>query len=217
MMKTNVTCALLLCALAAVLAGCGTKAPGPVVMDEAEQESWEIRLVEMRIDKNEEFMDPERTALPASDLAGFEGLNYYYPVPELRFEVPFVAEALPETLSLVKRKGEQVPYLRKGTVTFRHEGRNHTLSVFGPLDPATHGDYLWLPFYDATSGEETYGGGRYLDLEVDDDGLVDLDFNFAYNPLCDYDPERHNCTLPPEGNRLDCAIPAGEKLLRPHE
>ncbi len=209
--------ALVLCLLAAVLAGCGGRAPGPVVMDEAEQEAWEIRLVEMRIDKNEAFMDPDRTALPAADLPAFEGLNYYYPVPELRFRVPFVAAALPETLTLVKRKGDEVPYLRKGTVSFHLDGRDRTLAVFGPLDPATHGEYFWLPFYDATSGEATYGGGRYLDLAIDDDGMVDLDFNFAYNPLCDYDVERYNCSLPPEDNRLDCAIPAGEKLYRLHE
>ena len=216
MRRTCVTWALAL-SLATVLAGCGGKAPGPVVMDEAEQEAWEIRLVEMRIDKNDAFREADTTPLPAADLSAFEGLNYYYPVPELRFRVPLVASAKPETLSLVKRKGEQVSYLAKGTVSFRHDNRDYTLTVFGPVDASQHGDYLWLPFYDATSGVDTYGGGRYLDLEIDADDMVDLDFNFAYNPLCDYNPERYNCTLPPADNRLDCEIPAGEKLYRLHE
>ena len=99
---------------------------------------------------------------------------------------------------------------------FAYEGKNHTLSVLGPADPKD-GDYLWLPFYAATSGEETYGGGRYLDLELAADGTVEVDFNFAYNPLCDYNPEKYNCTLPPAENRLPFAVRAGEKLFRAHE
>jgi uncharacterized protein (DUF1684 family) len=84
--------------------------------------------------------------------------------------------------------------------------------VFGPANPAA-GDYLWLPFFDGTSGRETYAGGRYLDIEVDAEGMVDLDFNYAYNPLCDYNPDRYNCTLPPPENTLPFAVEAGEKTL----
>ncbi|MBC8423736.1 DUF1684 domain-containing protein [bacterium] len=201
----------------AALCGCGEKAPGPVTMDAAEQEAWEIRLVEMRIDKNERYMDPEQTPLPEQDLPGFEGLNYYYPVPELRFDVTLTTASGTDTLTLVKRRGEEVDYLVKGTVAFKHEGRVHELQVFGPVEPGPEGDFLWLPFYDETSGDETFGGGRYLDLEIDTEGRVDLDFNFAYNPLCDYNTERFNCTLPPAENRLDFPVHAGEKLFRLQE
>jgi len=217
MKQTSLSAAIVLCCMLALLVGCGEKAPGPVVMDEAAQEAWEIRLVEMRIDKNEEFMDPERTPLMAKDLPEFEGLNYYYPAPELRFHVPFNPEASTDTLTLVKRNGDPVSYLRKGSVTFSHEGAVHSLYVFGPVDTEADGDYLWLPFYDTTSGTDTYGGGRYLDIELDESGEVELDFNFAYNPLCDYNPERYNCTLPPEDNRLACAVAAGEKLFHLQE
>jgi len=201
-----------LCGLAA-MCGCGEKAPGPVVMDAAEQEAWEIRLVEMRIDKNEDFMVAESSPLKEDDLPVFEGLNYYYPEPALRFRVAFEAASAADTVTLVKRHGESVSYLRKGRVAFSHDGDVQELQVYGPVDPAPDGDYLWLPFYDETSGDETYGGGRYLDLEIDGEGLVELDFNFAYNPLCDYNPERYNCTLPPEENRLPFPVRAGEKLF----
>ena len=77
-----------------------------------------------------------------------------------------------------KRKGQTVPYITKGTVRFQHEGANHELTVFGPAD-TSQGDYLWLPFFDATSGKETYAGGRYLDLEVGPDGMVEVDLNYA--------------------------------------
>ncbi len=213
---------LLLSALFAMiaLAGCGgaTKdAPGPMSMTPEDQEAWEIRLVEMRIDKNDQYMDPQQSPLMLEDIPGFEGLNYYWPVPELRFRVPFEAAASADTVMMTKRKGSEVPYLRKGTVSFKHADEVHTLAVFGPVDTTRYGDYLWLPFHDETSGTETYGGGRYIDLELDAEGYVDLDFNFAYNPLCDYNHEKYNCTLPPAENRLGFPVIAGEKLFRLEE
>lgn len=197
--------------LAVAGAGCGpkTEAPGPLAMTDAEYEAWEIALVEMRIEKNEAFGDPARSPLPEDRIAAFEGLNYYFPERELVYRVPFTAAAGTDTVALAKRKGRNVPYLRRGHVSFRHEGRTHTLAVFGPAD-RSQGDYLWLPFYDDTSGKETYGGGRYLDVEISPEGLVDLDFNYAYNPLCDYNAERYDCTLPPAENRLAFPVEAGE-------
>ena len=80
-----------------------------------------------------------------------------------------------------------------------------------------YGGGLWLPFSDATSGETTYGGGRYLydtikgaDLGADADRIV-LDFNFAYNPSCAYD-DRWVCPLSPAENALPFAVTAGERM-----
>jgi uncharacterized protein len=203
--------------LLSILVGCGggssdADAPDSLVMEAPEHERWEIALVEMRIEKNEEFSDPQRTALPVDRLKGFEGLNYYFPFPEMRFHTAFVAEAGTDTVSLTKRKGQVVPYLRRGYVKFKWQEKSYSLDVFGPVD-TQGGDYLWLPFFDANSGKDVYEGGRYLDILVGEDGMVDLDFNYAYNPLCDYNPERYNCTLPPLGNTLPFAVNAGEKMF----
>jgi len=200
-----------------MLGGCGGKdAPGPVEMDEGQLEQWEIALVEMRIEKNEAFMDTATTSLPLADLPSFEGLNYYYPEPSLRFQVPFKAASNPDTVVLEKKKGEQVAYLRKGSVSFRVDNKKYSLAVFGPAKPDPE-DYLWLPFYDTTNGTETYPGGRYLDLTLASDGKIELDFNYAYNPLCDYNPEKYNCTFPPSENTLPFPVNAGEKLYRLQE
>ncbi len=203
--------------LAALGAGCGRReapAPGPVTMTPAEQEKWEIALVEARIEKNEKFESDPETPLPAAALDGFEGLDYYFPDASLRYVVPLAEAAKPDTVVLTRRKGRQDRYVRRGTVTFRHDDHDYTLGVFGPAD-TTSGDFLWLPFYDATNDDTTYPGGRYLDLERTDDGTVVLDFNYAYNPLCDYDHERFDCTLPPAENRLPFRVEAGEKRFRP--
>ena len=212
---------LLILVVAMALAGCGrgSEAPGPVVMDEATLEEWQIALVEMRIEKNEAFADTADTPLRAEDLDGFEGLNYYNPDQQFRFRVELEREARPDTVWLAKRRGQTVPYLRAGRVAFKHEGRRFTLTVFAPAE-GEEGDRqerLWLPFHDATNGSETYAGGRYLDLAVDGGGMVELDFNYAYNPLCDYNPERYNCTLPPPENRLPFPVRVGEMLLHLEE
>ena len=77
-------------------------------MDAAEQERWEIALVEMRIEKNERFMDPEQTPLPAQTLAGFEGLDYYFPHPGLRYRLALTPAASVDTVRLERRTGGTV-------------------------------------------------------------------------------------------------------------
>ena len=76
---------------------------------------------------------------------------------------------------------------------------------------ATPDDELFIAFQDATSGRETYGAGRYLDLEPDEDGTYALDFNLAYHPSCVYSPN-FSCPLTPAENRLPVRIEAGERL-----
>ena len=105
---------------------------------------------------------------------------------------------------------------RVATAHFELDGRPQTLEVLW-LD--AYGGGLILPFRDATSGSETYGGGRYLLDTVKGadlggaDGRLLLEFNFAYNPSCVYSA-RWACPLTPPANRLDVAIRAGERLWR---
>ena len=80
---------------------------------------------------------------------------------------------------------------------------------------AKYRDHLFIPFTDATSGEETYESGRYIDLETDDikNDKILIDFNRAYNPYCAYVSGKYNCPVPPAENRLIVAIRAGEKAF----
>lgn len=214
-MRIGVNLSLMMMAALVILAGCGgdksgDTAPGALVMDQTAYEAWEIALVEMRIEKNEQFTAAESSPLPADKMADFVGLNYYFPQAELRFRTPFIAEAGADTVALTKRKGNVVKYIRRGTVQFSHAGQEYSLPVFGPTN-TSGGNYLWLPFTDVSSGKDTYAGGRYLDITLDAEGMVDLDFNYAYNPLCDYNAEKYNCTLPPAESHLGFVVDAGEK------
>jgi hypothetical protein len=103
---------------------------------------------------------------------------------------------------------------RMARVRFSLQGGEHTLGLYW-LEGWRGG--LFLPFQDSTSGDTTYGGGRYLldtmkseDLGVEGDLLV-LDFNFAYHPPCFYN-HRYSCPLSPPENRLPVAIQAGERV-----
>jgi len=113
--------------------------------------------------------------------------------------------------------GEIREALRYGYFELRLEGRDLHLHVYRMEDSSNPGKpNLFIPFRDATSGKETYGAGRYLDLAENTSGHYDLDFNLAYNPYCAYGGD-FICPVPPEENRLPVAIRAGEKVYSPGE
>jgi uncharacterized protein (DUF1684 family) len=124
-----------------------------------------------------------------------------------------VGPADEQELRLPVSRDEEIAASRVGRVRFEIRGQAAALDLFWIRG---YGGGLFLPFRDATSGRSTYGAGRYLydtikgaDLGTEDGALV-LDFNFAYNPSCAYDP-RWACPLAPPGNRLELAVEAGEK------
>lgn len=99
---------------------------------------------------------------------------------------------------------------------FSIEGKEYQLEIYQNLKlmrMPQYRTYLFLPFNDLTNGDETYGGGRYIDLRIEDivDGKVIINFNECYNPYCAYSAG-YNCPIPPIANKLDIAIEAGEKM-----
>jgi uncharacterized protein (DUF1684 family) len=149
-------------------------------------------------------------AHPQSPRPGHSGLDYFPYDPALRV----LAEVEP-----AEARRREIPGSAGSTTVFRRFGIVRL--PFGSLDLywlEGYGGGVFLPFADATSGRETYGGGRYLldtvkgsDLGAVDGRLV-LDFNFAYNPSCAYDPG-WACPLPPPESRLDADIRAGERNI----
>ena len=106
-----------------------------------------------------------------------------------------------------------------GKIHFTINDTAVTLNIYQSQDLMTtqqYKDHLFIPFTDATSGEETYESGRYIDLEIKDivNDKVQIDFNKAYNPYCAYVSGKYNCPIPPSENRLTVAIRAGEKAFR---
>ena len=106
--------------------------------------------------------------------------------------------------------GQVANYRPVGRLMFELYGRPCRLTVYQGLDEHSAADPPFVPFTDATSGDETYGGGRYMDVRPLVPGVdtVTLDFNFTYHPYCAYS-ERYSCPVPPAENALPVAVRAG--------
>jgi uncharacterized protein (DUF1684 family) len=167
-------------------------------------------LARFRAGRDRLFAEHRDSPLPADRRPAFPGIPCWPYDPELRFEVE-VSPAPAERLTAHSNSGDPYPLDRIGRVTLPMG----TLDVYWV---AVYGGGVFLPFRDGTSGDESYGGGRYLldtvkgaDLGGSDGRLV-VDFNYAYNPSCAYDPQ-WSCPLAPPANRLTVPIRTGERYL----
>ena len=149
--------------------------------------------------------DPERPEKRA-----FEGLLFYPPDRGLAVPATLVRIAEPDEVEMITSLGLKSTFLRYALLRFELDGSKHQLAAFKSTFAGEWSNTLFVPFRDLTSGEETYGAGRYLDLVEPEGEALTLDFNRAYNPLCNYSPA-FNCPIPPRENRLDVAIRAGER------
>ncbi len=164
-------------------------------------------LEEYRQRKDEFFKHDFHSPLTPEQQELFEGLAYFPPQPDLRFELeiePFDEQA---TVTMQTSTGDLAEFVRWGRIAFEVEGQPAALTVYG----SPNGGGFFLPFKDATSGQETYGAGRYLEIDPLPDGRVLVDFNMAYNPYCAYSPN-WSCPFPPAENRLSVPIRAGELI-----
>ena len=166
-----------------------------------------------RAEKDAFFKSAPGSPIPFEERDDFTGLPYYPVNVDLVFEglnVEPYRGGEPSNFQIPTSDGQLRPARRAGTFTFELDGAPRRLTAY-ELDGAHSDGRLFLPFLDATSGSETYGAGRYLDLEPDEDGTYAIDFNLAYHPSCVYAPD-FSCPLTPAENRLPVRIEAGERL-----
>jgi hypothetical protein len=179
-------------------------------------------LARFRRGRDELFKTHPQSPIPLAARATFAGLTYFDPNPAYRFRCTLEPTMEGDPLD-IDTGGEDgvIRYRRAGELRFELSGKSCRLTVFSLIG---YGGGLFLPFRDATSGKETYGGGRYLfDTVKNTDGLaleltagsedLVIDFNYAYNPSCAYDP-RWACPLAPRENWLTVPITAGEKVYK---
>ena len=169
-------------------------------------------VARFRADKDEYFRGAHDSPIPHERRHDFPGLPYF-PVDEsLRFDglklEPY-AGTEPASFQIRTSDGQLRPAIRAGVFRFDAGGTKQTLTGYTFESGAS--ESVFVPFLDLTSGHETYGAGRYLDLFAEDDGSYALDFNLAYHPSCVYDA-RFSCPLTPAENRLPIRVEAGERL-----
>lgn len=162
------------------------------------------------------FRAHAQSPIPPERRAAFSGVPYYDHDPGLRV-LADVEPAEPEALHVITSGPHAMQMTRFAVATFELLGEAQALELYWLTG---YGGGVFLSFRDATSGRETYGAGRYLldtikgaDLGTTAEGQLVLDFNFAYNPSCAYDP-RWACPLAPPPNWLQVPIRAGERAPR---
>jgi uncharacterized protein (DUF1684 family) len=177
-------------------------------------DEWRARLESERSEKDRFFAGHRQSPIPPEDRAEFRGLAYYPADPNYRFEVELLEHEEKEFVRMAYTKGEEQDFIRWAEFRLRIGGEDCVLQAY--KSEAEKGQ-LFIPFRDATSGRETYGAGRYLDLDPARNRAADgkwiLDFNRAYNPWCVY-TEDYTCPVVPEENWLSVPVRAGEKDYR---
>ncbi len=178
-------------------------------MNSDEVETWRRGLLRFRKDKDEFYKNGgEESPIPHSARAAFKGLSYFDPDPNLRIETKLQRYSDVGSVIMTTSKGTRQLFNKTGYFELTIDGQPVKLQAYQSterVDPS-----IFVPFRDATSGKETYGAARYLDLEVEHDDNYAVDFNYAYNPYCAYS-EDYICPLPPAENWLKVPIRAGEK------
>ena len=180
-------------------------------------DTWRSELQAHRERKDEKFLEPHNSPLGPEDRRDFDGLTYFDPTPDYRVEATVELDESDETVTMETTADGEELYERAALLHFevpdqRGESTDCTLVGYQRVDQGEGS--LFVPFRDKTTGQQTYPGGRYMELHYDgaleDDVTFTLDFNLAYNPFCAYS-KAYECPLPPQENWLEVAIPAGER------
>lgn len=165
-----------------------------------------------RKEKNKEFSNKDKSPLEQKDIASFVGLNYFSIDSNYKVRAEYIKVDTATPFQMMTSTDRLPTYVKRGIVKFSIEAKELSLSVYQNLDDED--DFWFIPFSDLTSGETTYGGGRYLDFDQEQDfNNIFLDFNLSYNPYCAYN-HKYSCPIPPAENDLSVAIKAGEKVFK---
>ena len=165
---------------------------------------------------NAVFKDASKSPLKNKDLKSFKGLDFF-PVDSSYIIIASI-EKTPDTpfLGMATNTEEKSYYRKFGILTFTLKEKKLQLTLYESLEESENPiieDYLFLPFTDETSGSDSYGGGRYMDVfksKINTNGTLELNFNNTYNPYCAYNDD-YSCPLTPRNNHLSLEILSGVK------
>lgn len=161
------------------------------------------------------FLDNPRSPLSKDDL---KHLDFFSANPDWKLRCDCETEQNPTPFEMPTYSGVTRTYILHTIARCPFNDKTMVLHLYKnihqPINPL-YKNNLFLPFKDPTNGEETYGGGRYINLLVTDihEGKITIDFNKSYNPWCAYS-DGFNCPIPPKENNIDIPIKSGEKNFK---
>ncbi len=177
-------------------------------MEPDEVDTWKRGLLNFRAQKDEFMRQSHDSPFSHGGQQDFQGLKYFEPDPAFRFETKLLRYTSESSLMMTTTKGTRQLFNKEGRFDLVIDGQPVRVQAYQSAegeDPS-----LFIPFRDASSGDESYGSGRYLDMKVQHDDVYLVDFNYAYDPYCAYN-DGYVCPLPPTENWLKVPIRAGEK------
>ena len=181
-------------------------------MSDSAPADWAERLRQNRAEKDQFLAEHPQSPVPPEKRDDFEGLDYFDPDEAFRVHADVTVHDEPDPVEMETTNGPPARYLRVATFSFELRGEDCELHAYQQEN--SEDDTLFVPFRDKTTGQQTYGGGRYMEFEPEGEletgDSVTLDFNLAYSPFCAFS-ETFACPLPPEENWLEVVVPAGEK------
>src|SRR3990167_6030073 len=154
-------------------------------------------LTKFRDDKDELFHKDAQSPLTDAQKRSFKGLNYFPPNSNLIFHNLEIETADEQIVQINTSAGDTQPFKKLCKTHFEVEGTPRELTVYESTDDAG----IFLPFKDRTNEGDTYHDGRYVEVEVENGAVKELDFNYAYNPYCAYN-DNFRCPITPEENIL---------------
>jgi uncharacterized protein (DUF1684 family) len=168
-------------------------------------------LNEFQKQLNASFKDATTTPFNNSDLKRFSGLDFF----QIDSNYIVKAEIIPiinaKKIKLSTSTGSKLNVIKYAELIFIINKQEYKLFAYKYVDSNDYPpNHLFVPFLDNTNGNETYGGGRFLDLFQDSTGKIIIDFNNSYNPLCAYN-ESYSCPIVPKDNFLEISVKAGVK------
>jgi uncharacterized protein (DUF1684 family) len=186
----------------------------------AQDEQYQVSVKRFQASRSRQFKTAGESPLKKKYLKDFNSFSYFDANPVYRVTAHFTPAANQTPFEMPTFYGNpMVKHIKRGTLSFTLNGKQYTLAVYQRADDDQTGgngkkilsSYAFVPFRDSTNGNDTYEGGRYIDLAKTVTETVTLDFNLAYTPDCAYN-SRFICPIPPDENRIDARIEAGEKI-----
>jgi uncharacterized protein (DUF1684 family) len=179
------------------------------------QDAWRDSLNAYWSRLDAEYADSSTSPLKPDDRAHFTHLAHFPFDTAYAVRATFTRAQNGEALTMRTSTARLPKFKVYGTLRFTMKGKEFTLPVYEDAVPnPSYPGYLFLPFTDLTNGGETYGAGRYIDLQAPLAPVITLDFNKAYNPYCAYS-DRYSCPIPPAENHLETEVRAG--VLKYHD
>jgi uncharacterized protein (DUF1684 family) len=161
-----------------------------------------------------EYDDPYHTPLSAKAKKSFKGIHFFPFEAKYAVNAHFVKTPNEKPFQMSTSSGMRKTYVKYAEVFFVIDKKEYKLNVYQSqelIKSADYKDYLFIPFTDVTSGNETYEGGRYIDLNIPKSDTILINFNKAYHPYCAY-TDGYNCPVPPQENTLPIKIEAGVRF-----